>query len=65
MNTLYIYAIMYMNKNLKETEVYTLNNFAQIINFIMYVIDLIQSWFNGGAAGDDKNNADDNANEVV
>lgn len=56
---------MYMNKNLKETEVYTLNNFAQIINFIMYVIDLIQSWFNGGAAGDDKNNADDNANEVV
>ncbi|MBQ8210308.1 MAG: hypothetical protein IJZ35_06995 [Clostridia bacterium] len=45
-----------------------MNNFAQIINFIMYVIDLIQSWFNGGNNADNNNdnaNADEDVNEFV
>lgn len=31
-----------------------MNSFANIINFIMYLIDLIQGWF-GGASNDDNN----------
>ncbi len=36
-----------------------LNSFTQIINYIMYIIDLIQSWFATIGDKDANNNVDD------
>lgn len=56
--------MIYMNQNPKETEVYTLNSFTQIINYIMYIIDLIRSWLENSNNTPNNGVEDDNNNEV-
>lgn len=53
-----------MNQNPKETEVNTLNSFTQIINYIMYIIDLIRSWLENSNNTPNNGVEDDNNNEV-
>lgn len=50
---------MYELKSYKKRRSMHLNSFTQIINYIMYIIDLIQSWFATIGDKDANNNVDD------